>query len=171
MKILKLAICASFMLFNSLSADLNIHTAQNRTNGDSLSVWENYTTFGYDIFASIQTAGSWSTSTVGDPNTSPFQPIAAINSSNQMAAIWQGFDTFTFTPALYGSFYSGAVWTTTQISDPSLEQLLGNYQIFISDTGTVLVTWSSYMFLTGTFEARSSYSSTYGTWGTPTTIP
>lgn len=173
MKKLKIFTTAMLTMFClHLSADLNLNTAQNKVNGDSITVYENFTPTGYNIFASLQNSGTWlSSAPLADPLTSPTTPFAAINSTNQVAAIWLGYDLFTYNPSLYGSFYVSGTWVTSQISDPTQEYVTGNYQIKLADDGTSVVTWAGYQFGSGTNEARGSMSSTFGVFGTAFTIP
>jgi hypothetical protein len=173
MKRIKTAIFAAAMLCCTfLAADFNVNTSQNPTNGDTVTAWDTYTLLGYDIMVSTQIGGTWNPAVpIANPLSNPTQPVTAINSSGQMAVIWQGFDTLSFNQALYGSFFNGFIWVTSQLSDPIDEYVIGNYQVKVADNGTVVATWSSYIYSSNSNEARGNYSSVYGTWGSPMNIP
>lgn len=173
MKKLKLVTCLSLSLCTqALFGNMHLFTSQNNVTGESVSAWENYGMMGNEIFANIHSSGTWgSSSNVSFPLTFPTYPRTAINESSQMVIVWLGNDLATFTQSLYGSFYISGTWTTSLLSDPLSEYVIGDHQVKIADDGSVLVTWSGYMFSSGQNEPRSIYAPTYGTWTSPVTIP
>lgn len=163
------------LLAQSLMGDLNLNTTQSSTTGNSVTAWENYIPSGTNIFASTQILGVWSASVpLADPLTYPSAARTGINSADQIVVIWLGADTVTFTQSLFASVYDvllGTWSTPSLLSDPALEYVIGDHQVRIANNGTIVVTWAGYMFLTGTNEARAIYTTSYGTWPAPVTIP
>jgi len=171
MKKLRFLVCLLALLAQNLSGDLHVNTSQSMVTGDSVTAWENFVGPGNNIFVSSQVAGVWSTSTgIGDPFTFPTSPHTAMNNLGDQVVIWLGYDLISFTQSLYGSFYVSGSWVTSLISDPTLEYVIGNYQVKIADDGSTVVTWAGYMFSDGSNQARAIYAPTYGTWPAPFTI-
>lgn len=170
MKKIQLASYFIFFLFiQTLMADLNVNTAQSLFTGDSVSAYENSS----DIFVSRQVGGTWFAAVpIGSPSLFPTLPRTAINDADDMVVVWIGYDP-SFVPSVYGSYYNGTTWVTTLLSDPTQEYVLGNHQVRIANNGAIVITWASYIFLTGTNEARGIYT-TFGptiTWPAAITLP
>lgn len=158
--------------FAMLNGALFSYSDTSSINGNEIIVWDTFTPLGFDILASVQIGGSYSSAvTIGDPVNDPRVPKASINSSDQIVAVWIGYDAISGVQSLFAASYQSGVWSlSTIISDPLLEQVQSEYWIKVADNGTVVVTWKSYLFSTGNFVMRGMYSSTFGTWTTPVTI-
>lgn len=173
MKTIKFSIYSTFLLFTHfLMGDFHLRMSQNSLNGDTISAWEDFTASGNNILASVQTGGTWVPAiAIANPATLPTLPFTAINNSGQMVVIWIGNDVSTFIPSLYASTFASGSWTTVLLSDPLSEYVIGNHKVKIADNGAIVVNWVSYIFTSGTNEARGIYAPTYGTWPAPITLP
>ena len=164
---LKLAIFFT-LITTSLTAINNVNT----TNGDEILLIKQWGFLGFEIQASIQTGGIYSaTSSIADPLTDPRDPLGSINASQQAVAIWRGNDILLGTRSLYAASFQSGVWSSpVLISVPALEDVTDEYQVTVADTGTVVITWKSYLLLSNVYVIRTMYSSIFGTWTAPVTV-
>lgn len=160
-------ICLTF-LTTSLSAFSTTHPVT----GDQVVLWQNWGSSGFEILASVQIGGVYSTPlNIADPLTNPRVAFASINSSDQIVAIWRGYDPTLGSATLYAATYASGVWSLpVTISDPSMEDVQDEYFVRVTDSGVMVVTWQSYQFLTGMIVMRTVYCPTFATWTTPITL-
>lgn len=140
--------------------------------GETITAEHRYTMLGFKILTSIQSGGVWgSTTIISNPSINPQNPVAAINDSGDIVVIWADDDTLSTSKALYAATYTGGVWSSVSLlSEPVDEYLLDKYSVHIADDGTVVVSYDSYQYSNYNSVTRVIYSSTFGTWGTPTTL-
>lgn len=145
-----------------------IQTSTDLSTGLSISAWQQFNGSDFVIQAATETAGGvWSSiTTVTNPVVcfNSRNPQVAINDSGQCTAIWIGTDPILFIERIYGSMLVAGTWTLPQaLSDPA-EFITDEINLGISNSGSVKLTWSSYVSFS--LVARALTSPTFGTWGT-----
>lgn len=161
------------LLALTVMSSLCAFTALDPITGDNITVWDDSTPSGIDVIAYADVGGVTTTSTLALSATYPKRPVAAINSSGQIAVIWSGTDPITYIPSIYAAVYDPLLNTwnaSTLVSNPVTEFVTDDYQVKIANDGTVLITWTSYSLISSDVMMRYLLAPIYGTFGAPITL-
>lgn len=141
-------------------------------NGQTLSLWLQFSGNNFNLYANIHQNGNWGTPTVLSDQSVSFNTLHATTNGTGFAVAWTEFDgSFT---SLYASVYDGTSWgTKTEIDDPVIDS---SVSFFSRSTGPAIASnGSGYMVAFQQFDSTSftnAYATQYdGTdWGTPVAL-
>lgn len=113
--------------------------------GNAYAVWEEQTEgINYIQYSTLPLEGNWTTPQVlsleGFDSTSP---LIAVNAAGDAVAIWLSIDSELGISCVYGAMLpAGESWTTAERVSSSGEDAQADYQLFLDNSGNVIVTWS-----------------------------